>query len=206
MLRHQKSGFHLKRRQNEQPNLHLQKPGSCVSLLPVTRSRTRRVRKPRPCCGAARFHVSFHDKHFHRCTLLLSSDFSVSPTAVFVGGAQQDRRKGNNIYTQTSYMCDILTASVVIRLLFIRCIKSTQNSSKTHCGCLFGWIPHHLQLRNDPIPPDLSSLFVMAVPCCVFSSKGPSLSPCPSLLLLKCVISPSHHHRASKTAHRYFFF
>lgn len=126
-LRYKKSGFHLKRRQNKQPDLHLQKPGSCVSLLPVTRSRTRRVRKPRPCCGAARFHVPFHHKHFHRCTLTLST--CLCP-AVFVGGAQQDSRKENNIYTQTSYMCDILIASVVIRLLFIRRIKSTQNSSK----------------------------------------------------------------------------
>lgn len=110
--------------------MHLQKPGSCVSLLPVTRSRTRRVRKARPCCGAARFHVSFHDKHFHSYILMLSIYFSVSPTAVFVGGGLQDRRKGNNIYTQTSYMCDILTASVAIRLLFILCIKSALNSSK----------------------------------------------------------------------------
>lgn len=46
--------------------MHLRKPGSCVSLLPVTRSRSRRVRESRPCCGAARFHVSFHDKRFHR--------------------------------------------------------------------------------------------------------------------------------------------
>ena len=54
----------------------------------------------------------------------------------------------------------------------------------------------------------------MAVPCCVFSSKGPSLSlslslshsPCPSLLLLKCVISPSHHHRASKNCAPIDFF
>lgn len=129
-LRQQKSVFHLKRRQTKQPNLHLQKPGSCVSLLPVTRSRTRRGPKPRPCCGAARFHVSFHDKHFHRCTRILFIYSSVSPTAVFVGGAQQDRRKENNIYTKTSYMCDILFASVVIRLLSIRCIKSTQNSTK----------------------------------------------------------------------------
>lgn len=33
-----------------------------------------------------------------------------------------------------------------------------------------------------------------------------SLSRCPLLLLLKCVISPSHHHRASKTAHRWTLF
>lgn len=88
-LRRQKSGFHLKRRQQKQPNLHLRKPGSCVSLLPVTRSRSRRVRKPRPCCGAARFHGSFHHKHFHRWTLVLSSSFSVSPTAVLVGGGSR---------------------------------------------------------------------------------------------------------------------
>lgn len=65
-LKQQKSGFHLERRQPEQPTLHLQKPGSCVSLLPVKRGRTRRGPKPRPCCGAAHLHVSFHDKHFHR--------------------------------------------------------------------------------------------------------------------------------------------
>lgn len=78
--------FHLEQRQNKQPNLHLKKPGSCVSLLPVTRSRTRRVRKPRPCCGAARFRVFFHDKHFQRRALILS--IYVSPTAVLVGGVE----------------------------------------------------------------------------------------------------------------------
>lgn len=64
-LRHQKVWSHLKRRENKQPNLHLQKPGSCVSLLPATRSRTRHVRKARPYGGAAHFHVFFHKKHFH---------------------------------------------------------------------------------------------------------------------------------------------
>lgn len=77
---------------------------------------------------------------------------------------------------------------------------------QTHRGYFLSWTHHNLQHRTDPVSPDLPSLFVMAVPCCVFSSKGPSVSICPSLLLLKCVISPSHHRRASKTAHRYTYF
>lgn len=81
-LTQQKSGVHLERRQ---PNLHLQKPGSCVSLLPAKRGRTRRGPKPRPCCGAARLHVSFHDKHFHRWSRTLSIYSSDSPAAVFIG-------------------------------------------------------------------------------------------------------------------------
>lgn len=109
MLRYQKSGFHLKRRQNNQPYLHLPKPGSCVSLLPMTRRRTRRVRKPRPCCGAARFRVSFHDKHFHKCTLLFSIYFSVSLMTVFVwGGSRSGGRK--IIFTPKRATCVILSS------------------------------------------------------------------------------------------------
>lgn len=102
-------------------------------------------------------------------------------------------------------MCDILIASVVIRLVFTLCIESTRNSSKLTAVVSSAGSPTTSESTTIQIPPDLSSFFVLAVPRCVFSSKRPSLSPCPSLLLLKCVISPSHHHRASKTAHRYFF-
>lgn len=81
-----KSGFRLERGQPEQPNLHLRKPGSRVSLLPARRGRTRRGPKPRPCGGAAALRVSFHDKHFHRRSRTLFICSSDSPAAVFVGG------------------------------------------------------------------------------------------------------------------------
>lgn len=141
----------------------------------------------------------------HTCTLYL---FLCLPDGCLRRGAQQDRREENNIYTQTSYMCDSLIASVVIRLLFIRCIKSTRNSSKLTAVVFSAGSPTTSNSDTIQYLPDLSSLFVMAVPCCVFSSKGPSLSlsPCPSLLLLKCVISPSHHHRASKNCAPIDFF
>ena len=142
-LEDQKSWFHLKRRQSKQPNLHLQKPGSCVSLLPVTRSRTRRVRKPRPCCGAARFHVSFHDKHFHRCTLILCIYFSVSPTAVFVGGPS--RTGGSQIiFTPKRATC------VIVSLL-----PSSSGSFSFAASNQPETAPNSLRLsfRLDPPPP-----------------------------------------------------
>lgn len=138
-----KSGFHLKRRQNKQPNLHLQKPGSCVSLLPVTRSRARRVRKPRPCCGAARFHVSFHDKHFHRCTLILSIYFSVSPTAVFIGGPSRTGRR-KIIFTPKRATCVIFSLLPSSSGSFS---FAASNQPKTAPNSL------RLSFRLDPPPP-----------------------------------------------------
>ncbi|MEQ2232324.1 hypothetical protein ILYODFUR_010010 [Ilyodon furcidens] len=99
-------------------------------------------------------------------------------------------------------MYDILLPSVVIRLL-LRIKSSSKLASVV--------FRRHLQLRNET--PNLSSLFVMAVPLLYFLlqrafSLSLSLSLPPSLLWQKCVISPSHHYRASKTAHRhtaYFF-
>ena len=80
-------------------------------------------------------------------------------------------------------MCDSLIASVVIRLLFIRCIKSTRNSSKLTAVVFSAGSPTTSNSDTIQYLPDLSSLFVMAVPCCVFSSKGPSLSLSLSLFL-----------------------
>lgn len=70
------------------------KPGSCVSLLPVTRSRTRRGPEPRPCSDAARFHVSFHDKHSARRPKRLC----IRPA--FVWGQGGERR--GDIYSRKS--------------------------------------------------------------------------------------------------------
>ena len=70
-------------------------------------------------------------------------------------------------------MCDILIASVVIRLLFTRCIKSTRNSSKLTA---VGWIPHHLQLRHDPISPRFVLLIGDGCSLLVFSPPKGLLS------------------------------
>lgn len=134
---------------------------------------------------------------------LNSQAISLSPRRLSSSGGPQDKRKENNIYTPTTCVIFSLLPSSSGSFSL-----SASNQPETAPNSL------RLSLRLDPpppqsttiqIPPDLSSFFVLAVPRCVFSSKRPSLSPCPSLLLLKCVISPSHHHRASKTAHRYFF-
>lgn len=91
-------------------------------------------------------------------------------------------------------MYDILLPSVVIRLLI--------KSSSQLAAVVFPSPP--LTPKRDPqiCPPYLWWLFLA-----VFSPpKGLlslSFSLPPSLLLQKCVISPSHHHRVSKTAHRY---
>lgn len=83
---------------------------------------------------------------------------------------------------------------------------SASNQPQTHCGCLFVLIPRHLQIRNDPVSPLRFVLLICDGCSLLFSPPKGLLSLCPSLLLLKCVISPSHHHQASKTAHRYTFF
>lgn len=78
--------------------------------------------------------------------------------------------------------------------------ETTPNSLRS--ACLLG-----VGFRPDPVTPaDLSSLLVMAVPCCVLSSKrGPSLSlPCPSLLLLKMCYQPlTSPENLQKTAHQH---
>lgn len=99
---------------------------------------------------------------------------------------------------RTSYMCDNFIASVVI------CLLSIQISPKrlqTHCGCLFS---HRPVFWHDPICPR-SVLIFDGCSLCFILRRAFSL-PYPSLLLLKCVISPSHHQRTPKTARRHFFF
>lgn len=121
---------------------------------------------------------------------LYALSIAMSPRRLSSSGAQQDRRKGNNIYTRTTYMCDILVASVVIRLLFIRCIKSTHNRSKLTAVVFSAGSSttsnsdtmQYPQIR----PPCLWWLFLAVF----FPPKGPSLSPCPSLLLLKLCYQP----------------
>lgn len=109
----------------------------------MTRSRTRRVRKPRPCCGAARFHVSFHAKHFHRCTLRLSIYFSVSPTAVFVGGPS--RTGGRKIiFTPKRATCVIFSLLPSSSGSFS---FAASNQPKTAPNSL------RLSFRLDPPPP-----------------------------------------------------
>lgn len=82
--------------------------------------------------------------------------------------------------------------------------ETTPNSLRSACSRFsvlgFGF-------RPDPVTPvDLSSLLVMAVPCCVLSSRrGPFLSlPCPSLLLLKMCYQPlTSPENLQKTAHQH---
>lgn len=174
----------------------------------MTRSRTRRVRKARPCCGAARFHVPFHHKHFHRCTLTLSAYFSVSPTAVLVGGPS--RTGGRKIiFTPKRATCVIFSVLPSSSGSFS---FAASNQPKTPPNSL------RLSFRPDPPPPptptrsNIPRFVLLSCDGCSLlcfllqRAFSLSLSPCPSLLLLKCVISPSHHHRASKTAHRQTFF
>lgn len=94
-------------------------------------------------------------------------------------------------------MYDILLPPVVIRLLLR--IKS---SSKL-AAVVFPSPP--LTPKRDPqfvlLICDGCSLLYFLLQRAFSLSLAVSLPP--SLLLQKCVISPSHHHRASKTAHRY---
>lgn len=84
-------------------------------------------------------------------------------------------------------MCDNFIASVVIRLLPI------QISPKTAPNSLRFSFPADLSppcvLTRSNILPD-PSLFLMAVPCCVLSSKGPSLSPAPRFCCSNVLSAP----------------
>lgn len=183
--------------------MHLRKPGSRVSLLPARRGRTRRGPKPRPCGGAAALRVSFHDKHFHRRSRTLFICSSDSPAAVFVGGgAQRQRRKGNNIHGER-VTCVIIASLPSSSVSFP--FKSAPKRLRTHCGRLFQRISRRPVFRHDPISPRSVLIFDGWSLLCFILRRAFSLSPCPSLLLLKRVISPSHHQRTSKTAHRHFF-
>lgn len=100
-------------------------------------------------------------------------------------------------------MCDHFIASVVIRLLSI---QISPKRLRTHCGCLFQRISRRPVFRHDPISPPIRPYFWWLVLVVFYPPKGLLSLPCPSLLLLKRVISPSHHQRTSKTAHRHFFY
>lgn len=86
-------------------------------------------------------------------------------------------------------MCDHCIASVVIRLL------SIQISPKTAPNSLRPSFPADLSPPRVPtrsnIPPD-PSLFLMAGPCCVLSSEGPSLSPPAPRFCCSNVLSAPH--------------
>lgn len=163
----------------------------------MTRSRTRRVRKARLCCSAARYHVAFHDKHFHGCILRLYLFFCLPDGCLRRGPSRTAVRK--IIFTPKRATCVAfsLLPSSPGSFSF-----SASNQPQTHCGCLFVLIPRHLQIRNDPVSPLRFVLLICDGCSLLFSPPKGLLSLCPSLLLLKCFISPSHHHQASKTAHR----
>lgn len=162
----------------------------------MTRSRTRRGPKPRPSSDAARFHVSFHDKHSLRRPRILF----ICPADGRLRLDARRRRGANDIYSRKNpffkktvcYMCDILVASVVIRLLSARCIKSSRNDTKlTAVGVSFS----ASGFRPDPVTPvDLSSLLAMAVPRWVFIlQKGAfSVSPLPLAFVAQNVLSAPH--------------
>lgn len=184
-LKQQKLGFHLERRQPEQPTLHFQKPGSCVSLLPAKRGRTRRGPKPRPCCGAAHLHVSFHDKHFHRWSRTLFYLFLRLPGSCLHWGATEQRWKGKNIYGERA-TCVIISSLPSSSVSFP--FKSAANGSKLTAvvfsgGSLAALCSGTIQYAPDP------SLFLMAVSC-VLSSEGPSLSPAPRFCCSNVLSAP----------------
>lgn len=98
-------------------------------------------------------------------------------------------------------MCNRLVASVVIMPLRYGRTKLAPNWPKLTEDVLEMDLGAPLQ-ENKAVFPGHSSWFEMAG--CVFFRR-PALSRCPLLLLLICVISPSHHQRASKTAQRRTF-
>lgn len=84
-------------------------------------------------------------------------------------------------------MCDNFIASVVIRLLPIQISPNTAPNSLRFS------FPADLSppcvLTRSNILPD-PSLFLMAVPCCVLSSEGPSLSPAPRFCCSNVLSAP----------------
>lgn len=98
-------------------------------------------------------------------------------------------------------MCNRLVASVVIMPLRYGRTKLASNWPKL-TGDVLEMDPDTVLQENKAVFPGHSSWFEMAG--CVFF-KRPALSRSPLLLLLICVISPSHHQRASKTAQRRTF-
>lgn len=92
-------------------------------------------------------------------------------------------------------MCDNFIASVVIRLLPIQ-ISPKNGSELTAVVFSSGSLA---ALCSDTIqyPPRSVLIFDGCSLLCFILRRAFSL-PCPSLLLLKCVISPSHHQRTSK--------
>lgn len=162
----------------------------------MTRSRTRRGPKPRPCSDAARFHVSFHDKHSRRRPRILF----ICPADGRIRLEARQRRVGETIFTAqktpplkktASYMCDILIASVVIRLLSARCIKSSRNDTKlTAVGVS--------SRRRVPTRSSDARRFVLLIGdgcslLCFILQKGAfSVSPLPLAFVAQNVLSAPH--------------
>lgn len=142
----------------------------------MTRSRTRRVRKARPCCSAARFQVAFHDKHFHGWTLKLYIYFSVCPDRCLRRGASRTAVR-QIIFTPKRATCVVFSLLPSSSGSFS---FSASNQPKTAPNSL------RLPFRLEPLttsksetiqyPPDLSSLYVMAVPCRFLLQRAFSLS------------------------------
>lgn len=172
----------------------------------MTRSRTRRGQKPcSPCGDAARFHVSFHDKHSRR-----------RPRILFICPAdgrlrletrqRRGRRGGVGVYLQPPpkkkkkhpkirrVTCVIFSSlpssSGSLALAASNRAETTPNSLRSACLLGFGF-------RPDPVTPaDVSFLFVMAVPCCVFILKKRGglrrLFPLPLAFVAQNVLSALH--------------
>lgn len=169
------------------------KPGSCVSLLAVTRTRTRRGPKPRPCSDAARFHVSFHDKHTPRRPRTLA----ICPADDRLRLEARRRRGGNDIYGRKRRVTCVIFSSLPsssgsLALAASNRAQTTPNSLRWRVFLGFGF-------RPGPVTPgELSSYWRRAVPRWVLSSKTGGLcclSLAPRFCCWKCVISPSHHRR-----------
>lgn len=103
-------------------------------------------------------------------------------------------------------MCDILIASVVIRLLSARCIKSSRKRHQTHCGHLVFSVP------QPPSVPTGSTLgFVLlncndcSLLCFILQKKGPSLVslPAPRFCCWNVLSAPHITGEPPKTAHQH---
>lgn len=150
----------------------------------MTRNRTRRGPKPRPCCDAARFHVSFHDKHF---TGVRQYSLSVHPTAALVW--RQDGGEGKR-YLQPKEKKKLVTCVIFSSLpsscgsLALAASNRAEKRHQTHCGRLVFSVPQ---------PPSGSDwvhsahrVFVLlncngcSLLCFILQKKGPSLVSLPA--------------------------
>lgn len=147
----------------------------------MTRSRTRRGPKPRPCCDAARFHVSFHDKHF---TGVRQYSLSVRPTAALV--CRRDGGEGKR-YLQppkkrvTCVIFSSLPSSS--GSLALAASNRAENGTKLTAVASSSRSHSHLRFRLDPL---CTPLFVLlsgnncSLLCFILQKKGPSLVSLPA--------------------------